>query len=157
MSRPYNPEIAETVDDFLRGDDWRYKFDEEDGEFTFGVATGSRLGTVRFRIVIQENAYLVLAYCPLSADKDNMAAVAEYLTRANYGLLRGNFEMDYRDGEVRYKCFVDCADTLISAAVVRGSIYAPVQMYRRYGSGLAEVMFGFSTPEDAVAKAEGGS
>ena len=28
--------------------------------------------------------------------------IAEYLTRANYGMVMGNFEMDYSDGEIRY-------------------------------------------------------
>ena len=33
--------------------------------------------------------------------------MAEFLTRANYGLRIGNFEMDFEDGEVRYKSSVD--------------------------------------------------
>lgn len=32
--------------------------------------------------------------------------LAEYLTRSNYGLVLGNFELDMNDGEVRYKCSV---------------------------------------------------
>lgn len=32
-----------------------------------------------------------------------MKRTAEFLTRANYGLVFGNFEMDMHDGEIRYK------------------------------------------------------
>jgi hypothetical protein len=40
--------------------------------------------------------------------------MAEYLTRANYGLILGNFAMDMADGEVHYKVSVDFEDGLLS-------------------------------------------
>ena len=36
--------------------------------------------------------------------------MAEFLTRANYGIMIGNFEMDFNDGEVRYKGALEYAD-----------------------------------------------
>ena len=49
------------------------------------------------------------------------AAMAEFLTRANFGMLIGNFEMDYSDGEVRYKTSVDLEDAGMSPALLRNS------------------------------------
>ena len=37
------------------------------------------------------------------APEARRAAVAEFITRVNYGMVLGNFEMDYSDGEIRYK------------------------------------------------------
>jgi len=43
-------------------------------------------------------------------------AVAEFINRANYGIIIGNFEMDFADGEIRYKTSIDVqGDKLTSA------------------------------------------
>src|SRR5688500_12466181 len=47
---------------------------------------------------------------PTIVPQEKQREVMEYLTRANYGLSIGNFEMDLRDGEIRYKSSVDMAD-----------------------------------------------
>ena len=34
-------------------------------------------------------------------------AIAEFLTRTNYSMIIGNFELDFADGEIRYKTSID--------------------------------------------------
>jgi hypothetical protein len=48
--------------------------------------------------------------------------VAEYLTRANYGLVLGNFEMDFSDGEVRYKTSIDVEGGQLVPQMVRSVV-----------------------------------
>ena len=83
-----------------------------------------------------------------------MAAVCEYLTRANYGLTIGNFELDHRDGEVRYKVSCNVREGLPGEDAVDDLIAMPVAMFNKYGNGFLAVNMGFSTPEDAAAQAE---
>jgi hypothetical protein len=46
--------------------------------------------------------------------------VSHFLTRANYGLADGNFELDFEDGEVRYKTVLHVqADELDGLALKR--------------------------------------
>src|SRR3954467_14939357 len=47
--------------------------------------------------------FIFYVVMPVRAPAQMRLAVAEYITRANYGLRIGNFEMDFDDGEVRYK------------------------------------------------------
>ena len=68
--------------------------------------------------------------------------VAEFLHRANYGLKDGNFEMDYRDGEIRYKSFVNFKNIDVSEEVVGESIIVGAAMIDRYGKGLLKLMLG---------------
>ena len=42
--------------------------------------------------------------------EEKRPTMSEFLTRANYGLRLGDLEMDFRDGEVRYKASLDIAD-----------------------------------------------
>lgn len=44
--------------------------------------------------------------------------------------------MDFCDGELRYKSFVDCDDQLPSQAVIRNSIGCPISMMKRYAPGI---------------------
>jgi hypothetical protein len=69
-----------------------------------GVLSGPA-GSWSFYAQAVEEKDLILLYsiCPQRVPPDRRLAVAEYLTRANYGLAAGNFELDLDDGEVRYK------------------------------------------------------
>ncbi len=39
--------------------------------------------------------------------KSKLSAVAEYIARANFGLVIGNFELDFSDGEIRFRTSID--------------------------------------------------
>lgn len=66
----------------------------------------------------------------------------------------GCFELDFEDGEIRFRTFVDCDGQLPAESVIRNSVYTAVTMMRRYGDGIAAVLFGAQTPVIAVAACE---
>ncbi len=153
----YSQDIVDCIREFLVDDDWNFDFDEERGIFRFGVNLDSKLKNVRYFVPVREDGYTVYAISPINADnddKDVMREMNEFINRANYGLRNGNFEIDVRDGEIRYKVFVDCDNQLPSREVVRGSIVIPSVMFERYSPGLLDVMFKGSTAEEAISKCE---
>lgn len=81
--------------------------------------------------------------------------MAEYLHRANYGLSIGNFELDVRDGEIRYKVSMNVQDAMVGRDAIDDMISLPVSMFTKYGNSLLAVTMGMMTPEDAIKKAEG--
>ena len=149
----YSAEIARAVDAFLTADDWRYTFNEEAGMFRFGMQYDGKLQKVDFLIRIRDEFFVVYAYPPLTA-KDCLPEMAEFIARANYGLQNGCFELDFEDGEIRFRTFVDCDGQLPAESVIRNSVYTAVTMMRRYGDGIAAVLFGAQTPVIAVAACE---
>lgn len=82
-------------------------------------------------------------------------AVAEFITRANFGLIIGNFEMDYSDGEVRYKTSIDVEGTRLSTVLLGQLVRVNVQMMDRYLPGLIAVIERGMPPADAIAMVEG--
>jgi hypothetical protein len=62
-------------------------------------------GTWDFYAQAVEEKDLVLLYsiAPQRVPADRRLEVSEFLTRANHGLADGNFELDFEDGEVRFK------------------------------------------------------
>lgn len=82
-------------------------------------------------------------------------AVAEYITRANYGLPLGNFELDLEDGELNFKNAVQVPDGVISTALLRPYLLNAVETVNYYLPGLQQVLAGGATPAAAVTALEG--
>ena len=53
--------------------------------------------------VEEKDLVLLYSICPQRVPEARRLEVSRFLTRANYGLADGNFELDFEDGEVRYK------------------------------------------------------
>lgn len=105
--------------------------------------------------VIEESAQVVfLSVSPVHAPPDKRDAVAEFLTRVNYGIILGNFEMDYGDGEVRYKTALDVEGDEISDALLRNIVLANLQAMEVYLPGLLAVIYGGRPPAEVVAELE---
>ena len=98
---------------------------------------------------------LFYSVCPRSAPPPLRAAVGEYLHRANYGLHVGNFEMDFGDGEIRFKSSVDAEGLDLSDTFLANLIGLNCRMIDRYQPGIVAVMEDGLSPADAIKKVEG--
>jgi len=156
--RNYSAEIAEKIRDFLQEDDWKFSFDEVKGVFKFGLRIHSKLRKLSYIVDVKEDEYIVYGMLPIAADEDDpemMAQVSEYVNRANYGLKNGCFELDFDDGEIRFKIYVDCDDQLPGRQVIRNSIYCTAAMVDRYADGFGDIIFCGLSAKAAVEKREG--
>jgi hypothetical protein len=153
----YSNEITAVVKQFLDGEDWHYSFDENRGILDFGLRNRSKIQKIKYLVDVKDDEIIFYGICPIGADRDDaemMAQMAEFLCRANYGLKNGSFEFDFRDGEIRYKSFVDCDGVLPSTEVVKNSIYCIDAMYKRYAPGIVDIIFAGCSAKDAIAKCE---
>ena len=80
--------------------------------------------------------------------------VARFITRANWGLLSGNFEMDYDDGHVRFKSSVDFNHTELSETLIRNAILSGMKAVEKYADALVEVLSGRKDAAQAIKDAE---
>lgn len=154
----YSEDIANEIRGFLLDDDWKFDFDDEKGIFRFGVNIDGKMKHVNYFVPVRDDSYTVYAISPISADSDDeevMRNITEFICRANYGLRNGNFEIDIRDGEIRYKVFVDCDGGILpSRDVIRGSVIIPAMMFERYSPGILDVVFKGSTAAEAIEQCE---
>lgn len=154
----YSREIAAEIRNFLTLDSggWNFDFDEEKGIFRFGVNV-SKLKHVNYFVPVHRDSYTVYAVSPIGADSDDKNAIREmavFLSRANYGLRIGNFELDCNDGEIRFKVFTSCDGIALSREIVKASIVIPAMMFERYSSGILSVILAGESAEDAIKKCE---
>ncbi len=146
--------VIESIKNYFENNDWKYKYNEQDKIFTTGINMGNILGNIRMVIYINENDYNVYIILNSKAEKKYYSNISEFLHRANYGLRDGNFEMDYRDGEIRYKSFVNFKNIEISEDVVDESIMVGVAMIERYGKGILRIMLGEDNIEECIKNCE---
>jgi hypothetical protein len=107
------------------------------------------------RVTKDVEQVLFYSVLPLNVPAEKRAAIAEFITRANYGMALGNFELDFNDGEVRYKTSVDVTDQEIAAGLLRPLVYTNVLMMDKYMSGLIAVVYADVSPAEAVKQIEG--
>ncbi len=128
-----------------------FALEEENNRIRFSMDTDA-MKEVRF-MAYKENpqTMLFLTYLPMKVNEDKRAEVADYLTRANYGL----HEMDMEDGEVRYKTTgVTDEKTAPSLDVIRRLTYIGFSMFDRYIPSLLSIVYGEKTAQEAIAEAE---
>jgi hypothetical protein len=90
---------------------------------------------------------------PFSIPLPMRAAVAEVITRSNYALVIGNFEMDWEDGEIRFRSGLSFRDLPLSPALLDNAITPAVQAMERFIPAIVNVMQGNDTPADAISRA----
>lgn len=147
--------ILAVVGRFLEEDEWPYSlvegrtvyktgFEGKNGQFTcFAQERG------------EQDQFVFYSVFPVRTPESQNAAVAEFITRANYGMIIGNFELDYNDGEIRYKTSVDVEDVDVNESLVRHMIYANVLTMDKYFPGLMRVLYAGIDPITAIEEVEG--
>lgn len=150
-------EMLEAVIQFFQEDGWplspwgddsilEVKFQGQNGQWTC-------IAQVR-----EEQAqFLFYSLCPVIAPEHRRLAVAEFLTRVNYGMLVGNFEMDFQDGEVRFKTSIDVGNGKLNADLIQPIVHINVQTMDYYLPGLLMVMFSQISPAEVISEIEGPS
>ena len=146
--------IYETMMAFFEQDEWTVHTVAEGSLVEMGFRGKS--GTWRCYARAYQETQRLLFYSVLSVNvpPEKRVAVAEFLTRANYGLQIGNFEMDYRDGEVRFKTSIDVEADRLTPALVKNLVYPNVAMMDRYLPGIMRIIYGDVAPEEAIAEIE---
>jgi hypothetical protein len=146
----------ELLSSYLDEDEWFPR--RIDGKYAYSMSYSGKNGDLRCYAIVRVDLeeFLFYAVAPVKVPEEVRPAVAEYLTRANYGLRIGNFELDYSDGEVRYKSSLDFEGQNLSSELIRNAIYPAVHTMDRYLSGLLRVSFGGATPHEAIEEVEGG-
>lgn len=147
-------DVIRWVREFLDNDNWKYKYIEDKQRIDLGMNLKCKLKSIDMKILFNENGATVLGICPMNAGEDERASVMEYVTRANYGLRNGNFEMDVRDGEVRYKCYLNTKGGRPYTEEIADAMLVPPAMFEKYGNGLAALLMGFSDAKTEIEKAE---
>lgn len=148
-------QLADETEGALRSFGWQYERQGDKFMLPYRTPESERmlLMTLHARAVEGERRIMCYTYWPTFVPLDKLPAVMEFITRANYGLVLGNFELDLRDGELRYKASVSVTGLPVDRATLWPSAITAVSMLDRYTPGIEAVLAG-QTPAAAIAQIE---
>jgi len=146
--------LLQVVETFLREDGWEFvalasrtvlrtHYQGKHGNWTCYAQTRE-----------EDEQFLFYAVCPIRVPENKRTAMSEFITRANYGMIIGNFEMDFSDGEIRFKTSMDVENSELTSSMVRAAVYWSIAMMDRYLPGFLRVLGGNVSAEAAIDEIE---
>jgi len=133
----------------------------EERELPSGKAFAVELEGPATQAVLQVNVhaerfvvnFIFEGYVP----QERRIAVAEFITRANWGLIEGNFELNFDDGALRYKVGLDFSSCELTDVWIRNCMLNGMDSIELYAISLNEVIVGITDPETANREAREGN
>jgi hypothetical protein len=146
--------VFDSVVSFFKKDDWR--FEQIQGKTILRMGFSGRNGNWQCfaQARDEQEQFIFYSIAPVNVPEDKRHIVAEFITRANYGMIIGNFEMDFSDGEIRYKTSIDVEGGELSFSLAKQMVYANVVMMDKYLPGIMAIIYAGKSPLDAVTEIE---
>lgn len=147
-------QIFNAMVEFFEEDDWNFNW--MDGLPVLSMAFSGKNGKWMCYAQAREEQeqFVFYSVCPVNVPPSRIEAATEFITRANYGMIIGNFELDYADGEIRYKTSIDVEGDSLTAPLVKQMVYANVLIMDRYLPGILSVVYGDADPAEEILEIE---
>lgn len=129
-----------------------YDQDEERGMFR--MLFEGKHGDLRVTMIIEETILQVFTHPANKIPETHRQLITEAITRANYGLKLGNFEMDLEDGELRYQSAMPLGEEFPEDDVIDHILYVGGAMIDRYLPAFLSIVYGNEDVRLAIKAAE---
>lgn len=151
---PSDRAIFDVLLDFFAKDGWVYREIEHRRVVALGVE--GKNGRFDFYAIAREEEKQLAIYsvCPVKVPDYKRYNMATFIAMVNYGTIIGNFELNFQDGEVRYKTSIDVEGDRLTPALVKHLIYTSVTTMDDYLPGILSVIYGNISPEEAFHRTQ---
>jgi hypothetical protein len=103
----------------------------------------------------EENQVLIYTISATKIPTSQRVRAAEYISRANYNLIIGNFELNFEDGKIRYKTsYLYDTNFPNSEEVFLKNMSASFHTMDKYIAGIMSIIYANVSPESAVNDVE---
>lgn len=147
--------IFDAMTTFFKQDGWPIHRIGQDLAYSMAVEGDHGKWTAIAQAWEDDNIFLFYSACPVEAPAGRQPLVAELLTRINFTLVVGNFEMDFTDGHIRYRTSIDITGHQLGALLIHQLVYRNVLTMDKYLPAIQAVIQGERSPVQALAKIEG--
>ena len=146
--------ILSAIVNFFTEDDWT--FTKIKGSPVLRMAFQGKNGkwNCYAKARTEQAQFVFYSICPVNVPESKRLAIAEFITRANYSTIIGNFELDFVSGEIRYKTSIDVEGSTLTFPHIKQLVYTNVMMMDQYLPGIMSVIAGGMEVKDAIAQIE---
>jgi hypothetical protein len=138
---------------WLERNDWIHE--QRRGYEESWISAGVSCDNGKWRLIAKVNEELRQAYfwalLDMNIPEDRRLAVAEFITRANFGKRIGFFEMDWIDGEIRFNVSFCVADGELTDAQIEHTVDCALTVMDLHFVALMSVIYGGCEPVDALS------
>jgi hypothetical protein len=148
------PSIFQAMVNFFKEYDLSFQEIEENQALALGFE--GKNGKYKSLAIAREEEHQMIFYsvCPLNATKSKLQAIAEFIIKANYGMIIGNFELDFNDGEIRYKTSIDVEGEKLTSVLIKQLVFTNVAMMDKYLPAIRSIIEDNLSPDEAIALVE---
>ncbi|QQE80454.1 YbjN domain-containing protein [Alicyclobacillus sp. SO9] len=145
--------LHDAVDAFFKEEEWNYEYVNE-RLLRFGMK-GENLDVDAHMVLDEEDRELVMySEFPVKVPPEKRGVIAELLTRINYVLRHGNFEMSFDEGDLYFRTGLDAADAEVTPTLVRNVVFRNFWMMDRYVPTIMSVLYGGISPKVVLEPSE---
>jgi len=130
--------------------------EDEDGAVVIFGAINTDIGLIRFGSWLHStpDRMVFYVYHPIQILYSARAAVMELVTRLNYGLSWGCFELDMGDGELRFRVGLHMDGCEIERQLIQNAIHHGISTLLYYHSAVSSLLYDNMSPEQSLALLE---
>ena len=136
---------------FFRGQRWIFREEPEHERIVFEYASAAGVWSTYVAALDEAEQVVVYGVVPFAIDAARRDAVMELITRANFGLTVGNFEIDLEDGETRFKTSLDVEGSALSEPQLLSLVRANLAVMEHYLPAIVATSLREARPLDALA------
>jgi hypothetical protein len=142
--------ILKTIIQFFEEDGWPFSILEQESALTTGFQGKNGQWKCYAEAREKQQQFRFYSIFPFDIPENKRLAIAEFLTRANYGLIIGNFEMDLEDGEIRYKTSAIAEANTLTLSLLKELVYTNVLTMDKYFPGMMSIISVDISPSAAL-------
>ena len=143
--------LFQVLYNILKQNGWEFNFDNKNEIIRLQI-NGVNTNFHAFLLVDEEKESLLCnTHINQKIPYYKRLEVCDFMSRVNYELANGNFEMDMDNGEIRYRTFLDLADAEPSKDQVLNIVWNGVISFDTYYPGLMKLVYGDYSAEEAAA------
>ena len=140
----------QTLANFFTAENWPFVTVQDEQILQMAVGGQNEKLTCYAQVIEEQSLLIFYSNCPIEAPESQRQALAEFLTLINYDLIIGNFQLDLKSGQIRYKTSLDVSDSTLSTTQIKNLVYTNITMMDEYLPEILSVINNSSPPLDSI-------
>jgi len=142
--------IAKAFEALFERQEWRF-FKTDENNYAFGFNSEVNRFNLHATIEDQRHTLTIYSQVPFQVPPGRMSEIAELVSRANWNMILGNFELDYDDGEIRFKISQSFRFREPDPDEIMELLDCALSMMQVYYTCFGDVIYGGQTVEEALS------
>jgi len=148
------PEALEQVVELFRAKDWKFEVDEENDLVRLGIQGENGDWQVMAGASEDDSAFLMFSFFPQKCPAQRRGACAELLSRINFGMMVGCFDMDCDSGRIHFKTTLPFAQGALDPELLNNVVMFNLACMDRILPAIMSVIYAGTSPAKALATVE---